>query len=85
MKVLKNIAITLSLAVPLTLVSADEVRTAVDAHTGKVGDNTSRDIKEVLIATPMTFKDIVVEAPRLERSVVVTPDINGVDEVAFNE
>ena len=64
--------ITLSLAAPLNLVSADELMIKVNPHnSGTAGDSYPQDSKEVFISPSMTYADVIVAAPRLDKSIVV--------------
>jgi hypothetical protein len=72
MKVLINSLITLILAAHLNLVSADDAVNKINTHTmGKRVDNHTQVIKEVLNFAPMTFTEVVVIAPVLEKSRVI--------------
>lgn len=72
MKVINKVALTLALAAPLTLVSADELVINVSTNVlNKGGKHYSQDIKEVLNSTPMTFGEIVIVPPTLDSAIVI--------------
>ncbi|NNE39055.1 MAG: hypothetical protein HKN08_12175 [Gammaproteobacteria bacterium] len=66
MKVRHKIILTLFLAAPLNLVSANESLPLIDHEKTMGGDSNIERLKEVKISTPMTYADVVVVAPDLK-------------------
>ena len=98
MKKVTKVLLALLVAAPINLVSAVEPGIGIDSHAlNQSDDNEHQASKDQLILTPMRFEEVVVIAPRLDKSVlmgnkasrrplmIIKDDLSDVSDVALAE